>query len=168
MLARDDSHGDGTAVVLLHGLTATRHYVVMGSKTLQHAGYRVIAYDARGHGESDPAQPYDYPSLAADLAGVLDGLGGDRAVLAGGSMGTHTALRFALDQPARVAGLVLATPAYLPDEEPDLERWDALARGLREDGVEVFVAAYGDPRVPEAQRETVLTVLRQRLSRHLH
>ena len=172
MLAIDDTHpaggGDGPPIVLLHGLTATRRYVVMGSSALERAGHRVIAYDARGHGESDPAQPYDYPSLAADLLGVLDERGIERAVLAGASMGAHTAVRVALDQPGRVAGLVLITPAYLPDEDKDLERWDALARGLREGGVEGFVAAYGEPGVPEAMRETVLTVIRQRLGRHEH
>ena len=83
-------------------------------------------------------------------------------------MGAHTAVRFALDHPERVAGLVLATPAYLPGEPQDLDRWDALARGLREGGVEGFVAAYGDPGVPEAWRETVVKVLRQRLGRHRH
>lgn len=168
MLAIEDTPGERGDIVLLHGLTATRRYVVMGSTALARAGHRVIAYDARGHGESDPAQPYDYPALAADLLGVLDERGVGRAVLAGASMGAHTAVRFALDHPGRVAGLVLITPAYLPDEPKDLERWDALARGLREGGVEGFVEAYGDPGVPDAMRDTVVTVLRQRLSRHEH
>ena len=47
--------GQGPAVVLLHGLTATRRYVVMGSRALERSGHRVIAYDARGHGRSGPA-----------------------------------------------------------------------------------------------------------------
>lgn len=168
MLAIEDNEADATPIVLLHGLTATRRYVVMGSNALQRAGHRVVAYDARGHGESDPAQPYDYPSLVADLLGVLDERGLDRAVLAGASMGAHTAVRTALEAPERVAGLVLVTPAYLPDEPKDLDRWDALAHGLREGGVEGFLAAYGDPGVPDAMRKTVLTVVRQRLGRHLH
>lgn len=168
MLATDDTRGDGTPIVLLHGLTATRRYVVMGSRALERAGHRVVAYDARGHGESAPAQPYDYESLAADLLGVLDERGIDCPVLAGASMGAHTAVRVALDAPERVAGLVLITPAFLPGEPSDLERWDALARGLREGGVEGFVAAYGEPEVPAAMRDTVLTVLRQRLGRHRH
>lgn len=168
MLAIEETPGGGVPIVLLHGLTATRRYVVMGSRVLERSGHRVIAFDARGHGESDPAQPYDYPSLAADLEGVLDERGVQRAVLAGASMGAHTAVRLALTRPERVAALVLITPAYLPTEQADLERWDALARGLREGGVEGFVAAYGEPPVPEAWRDTVLTVLRQRLSRHDH
>ena len=168
MLAVEDTDGDGKTIVLLHGLTATRRYVVMGSSTLERAGHRVIAYDARGHGESDPAQPYDYASLASDLLGVLEERGIDQAVLAGASMGAHTAVRLALDAPERVAGLVLITPAFLPDEPKDLDRWDALAAGLREGGVDGFVAAYREPDVPPAMRETVLTVLRQRISRHEH
>lgn len=163
--------GDGVPVVLLHGLTATRRYVVMGSRLLERSGHRVIAYDARGHGDSQPEEVYDYAALTADLVEVLDGAGIDRAVLAGASMGAHTALRLALDAPERVRALVVATPGHDPDTADDpesLARWDALARGLRGGGVEGFVAAYGEPEVPPAMRETVLTVLRQRLARHAH
>src|SRR3954468_24643559 len=106
--------GEGTRVVLLHGLTATHRYVVMGSRALERSGRRVIAYDARGHGRSDPAEPYDYPALAADLERVLDDRGIDRAVLAGASMGAHTIVRFAIDRPERVLALVAITPAYDP------------------------------------------------------
>ena len=122
-------------VVLLHGLTATRRYVVMGSRALERSGHRVVAYDARGHGRSGPApdpSAYTYPELSADLLAVLDDRGIRRAVLAGASMGAHTIVRFALDHGDRVAGIVLATPAYTPEgEHSDLERWDALSEGLR-------------------------------------
>ena len=166
-------HGDGVPVVLLHGLTATRRYVVMGSRTLERSEHRVVAYDARGHGTSTGApdpDAYDYDDLVADLQAVLDDRGIDRALLAGASMGAHTAVRLALDAPERVAGLVVITPSFDPDSDDhrDLERWDALSRGLREDGVEGFVAAYGEPAVPEAWRETIQQVLRQRLSAHEH
>ncbi len=161
--------GEGVPVVLLHGLTATRRYIVMGSKNLERSGHRVIAYDARGHGRSGPAPEYGYDALAADLLAVLDDRGIDRAVLAGASMGAHTLIRFALDHPQRAGALVVVTPAFDPDAaDRGLERWDALARGLREGGVDGFIAAYGEPRVPEAHRDTVRTVLRQRLSAHEH
>jgi len=166
--------GEGAPVVLLHGLTATRRYVVMGSKALERSGHRVITYDARGHGHSSAAprpQQYTYAELAADLSAVMDDRGVDRAVLAGASMGAHTLLRFALDRPDRVAGLVVITPAYdgeaLSDER--LERWDRLAAGLRAGGVEGFVDAYGPPQVSSEQlARTVVTVIRQRLSQHDH
>ncbi len=160
--------GEGLPVVLLHGLTATHRYVVMGSKALERAGHRVIAYDARGHGASAPGHCFAYSELAADLLAVLDARDLERAVLAGASMGAHTALRVALDAPDRVAGLVVVTPAAHPDAPPGLERWDRLATGLRTGGVEGFVAAYGIEAVPEQWRATTEKVLRQRLSQHEH
>jgi pimeloyl-ACP methyl ester carboxylesterase len=166
--------GEGAAVVLLHGLTATRRYVVMGSRSLERSDHLVVSYDARGHGRSAPApEPgaYDYGSLAADLEAVLDALDLPRAVLAGASMGAHTALRLALARPERVAGLVLITPSFDPAAPRDAESlagWDALARGLREDGVDGFVRAYDFGKVPGAMRATIETVLRQRLAAHEH
>ena len=62
--------GEGPPIVLLHGLTATRRYVVHGSNALPRRGYRLVSYDARAHGESEPApegQSYDYPALSGDL-----------------------------------------------------------------------------------------------------
>lgn len=168
-----EQSGEGTAIVLLHGLTATRRYVVMGSRSLERSGHRVIAYDARGHGRSSPADDgtYDYEHLATDLESVLDAAGLERAILAGASMGAHTALRFALDHPERAQALALITPAFEPDRPLDareLARWDGLAEGLRERGVEGFVQAYDLAEVPEAWRMTIETVLRQRLSAHDH
>jgi pimeloyl-ACP methyl ester carboxylesterase len=166
--------GEGTPVVLLHGLSATRRYVVMGSRALERSGHRAIAYDARGHGSSTPApEPgaYGYRLLADDLESVLDSCGVRRAVLAGASMGAHTALRLALARPERVAALALITPSFDPSMPRDaraLAGWDALARGLRQGGVEGFVRAYELDAVPPAWRETVEQVLRQRLSAHEH
>jgi len=111
--------GEGIPVVLLHGLTATHRYVVMGSKALERSGHRVIAYDARGHGRSDPApapDAYRYEDLVADLERIMDERGIERAVLAGASMGAHTLLRFALERPERASALVVITPAR-PDRK---------------------------------------------------
>jgi len=164
--------GQGPPVVLLHGLTATRRYVVMGSRALERSGHRVIAYDARGHGRSSPAGDpgaYGYSHLVGDLGAVLDALEVERAVLAGASMGAHTLLAYALRSPERVGGLVVITPAYEPVELDDparLARWDRLAAGLRSGGIEGFVAAYGEPAGDPRFRDTVLKVIRQRLAQH--
>jgi len=166
--------GQGIPVVLLHGLTATRRYVVMGSRALERSGHRVISYDARGHGRSSPALAagcYSYQELVLDLEAVLDELAISRAVLAGASMGAHTLLGLALRAPERVGGLVVITPAYDPatnDDPVRLARWDALAEGLRGGGVEGFLAAYGEQQVPPAWRATVSRVIRQRLTLHDH
>ncbi len=166
--------GEGIPVVLLHGLTATRRYVVMGSRALERSGHRVITYDARGHGRSSPAaarDAYAYDDLGGDLIAVLDDRGIEQAVLAGASMGAHTLLWAALRVPERVAGLVVITPAYEPatqEDEARLKRWDALADGLEQGGVEGFIAAQGRPDVPESWQATVEKVTRQRLSQHEH
>jgi pimeloyl-ACP methyl ester carboxylesterase len=168
-----ESAGSGPDVVLLHGLTATRRYVVMGSKALPRAGYRVTTFDARGHGESSPAADpadYEYRDLVADLEAVLDHLGADRAALGGASMGAHTSMAFALAFPERVSALVQITPAY--DGRPrtdsdDLAEWDRMADGLSERGIEGFLEAW-EPEVAERWRETAYTVARQRLERQRH
>lgn len=161
--------GEGRPVVLLHGITATHRYVVMGSRTLERSGHRVIAYDARGHGASAPAASYSYAELADDLVAVLDARGVERAVLVGASMGAHTLLRLAIERPERVAGAVVVTPAHHPDAPPGLERWDRLAAGLRAGGVDGFVEAYGvGEEVPEQWASTIETVLRQRMAQHEH
>lgn len=193
LLCGEETDADAArpAIVLLHGLTATRRYVVMGSRLLERSGYRVIAYDARGHGRSGPAPDptaYGYGRLARDLGAVLDALQVPRAALAGASMGAQTALRFALEHPECVAALGLVTPAFDPGASggasapaaetaaegegdlsvlPEGDR-DELARGLREGGVEGFLRAYDFTTLPPAWRETVETVVRQRLSAHEH
>ncbi len=173
MTLAGETVGDGPDVVLMHGLTATRHYTVMGSKALPRAGYRLTTFDARGHGESSPAadrRAYEYRDLVDDLGAVLDHLGADRAAIGGASMGAHTAAAFALAYPERVSALIAITPAYDgdPRDDPDaLADWDRLADGLERDGIDGFLAAY-NPGAGERFRETILTVTRQRLERHRH
>src|SRR3954464_13009849 len=143
-----ETAGSGPDVVLLHGLTATRRYVVMGSKALPRAGYRVTTFDARGHGESSPAgspEEYEYRDLVADLEAVLEHLGAERAAIGGASMGAHTTMAFALAFPERVSALVQVTPAYdgrPSEDDEDLADWDRLADGLEQGGVDGFLAAY--------------------------
>ena len=167
-----ESVGDGPPIVLLHGITATRRYVVHGSNALARRGYRQLSYDARGHGESDPAPPhggYSYAELTSDLEAVLASAAGDRAVvLAGHSMGAHTAVSHALAHGDRLAGVVLIGPTYMGFvDEQVLAGWDRLADGLEQGGVEGFMDAY-DHGLPPAWRETILRFTRQRLLEHRH
>ena len=165
--------GKGPPIVLCHGLTATRRYVVHGSRALPRAGFHTISYDARGHGASDPPPEgggYSYAELADDLAAVVDRVGGERrAVLAGHSMGAHTLICYALANPGRVAGMVVIGPTFLgaaPTPE-SLARWDALADGLESGGVDGFLRAFDHDLDPE-WRETLLRIARERLRLHRH
>jgi pimeloyl-ACP methyl ester carboxylesterase len=168
-----ETMGEGPPIVLLHGLTATRRYVVHGSRTLPRSGLRTIAYDARGHGESSPPAGeggYGYGDLAADLEAVIQAQAGDGpCVLAGNSMGAHTIANYALDAGGRVAALVLIGPSFagtLPSDEA-LAEWDRLADGLERDGVEGFIEAY-DHALDPRWRDTLLRVARDRLGAHRH
>jgi 3-oxoadipate enol-lactonase len=80
--------------------------------------YRVLRYDARGHGASDaPAGPYDFGSLAGDAAGLMQGLGIARAYHVGLSMGGMAAQYLGFGAPDRVRGLVLvSTACQMPPE----------------------------------------------------
>jgi pimeloyl-ACP methyl ester carboxylesterase len=172
-IAESGDHGE-PAVVLLHGLTATRRYVLHGSVALARRGSRLVSYDARGHGRSSPADSgdYGYEALSGDLAAVLaDRCPGERPVLAGHSMGTHTAVAYALDHANEVAAMVLAGPVTLglPATEESLASWDRLADGLERGGVDGFMEAYeADLGAAEKWRETALRITRDRMKRHHH
>jgi pimeloyl-ACP methyl ester carboxylesterase len=169
---RGEVAGEGPPVVLLHGLTATRRYVLHGSRALERAGHTVVAYDARGHGESDPAPPgrsYGYPELVGDLERVLAATVGDRPyVLAGHSMGAHTAVAHALRAPRGLAGLVLAGPVYAGEITAEaLVYWDGLAEGLERGGIDGFLSSLDEQSgTAEEWRQTVLRFTRERMERH--
>ncbi len=104
--------GAGEPVLLIHGFASnvSTNWVDTGwVKTLTDAGYRVIAYDNRGHGQS--AKLYDLaaygaPIMAEDARRLLDHLGIDHAHIVGYSMGARIAAFTALAHPARVRSLV--------------------------------------------------------------
>ena len=160
--------GDGPPVVLLHGLSATRRNVVQGSRALVKRGYRLISYDARGHGRSSPAPSYAYRDFVDDLAAVLDHLDLDRAALVGSSMGAATAMAFALEHPERVPALVQITPAYTGYARTgaaDGDAWEALALALDE-GIDAFVELAQPTGLPERWRDIAREATRQRMERH--
>ena len=168
MTLKGETLGEGPPVVLVHGLSATRRNVVQGSRALVKRGYRLISYDARGHGESQPGPSYEYSDLVGDLQAVLAELELEKAALVGSSMGAATAMAFTLEHPERVPALVQITPAYTGyarTGDADGETWETLADAL-EDGIDRFleVAQPGD--LPERWREVAREATRQRMERH--
>jgi pimeloyl-ACP methyl ester carboxylesterase len=168
--------GEGAPIVLLHGITATRRYVVHGSNALPRRGLEQISYDARGHGESAPppaGEPFTSELLARDLGRVLQERCAERRpVLAGHSMGAHTLATYALDHADELAAIVAIGPATIggPPPEEVLEGWDRLAEELEADGVEGFMRAYErDLAVEEPRwRSAILRFTRERMELHRH
>jgi pimeloyl-ACP methyl ester carboxylesterase len=171
LVLEGESAGDGPPIVLVHGLSATRRNVVQGSRALLKRGYRLIAYDARGHGSSSPGPGYEYAELVEDLAAVLAQLELDRAALVGSSMGAATTMAFALEHPERVPALVQITPAYTGyarTGDVDGDSWERMAAGLENGGVDAFVDVAQPEGLPEKWREIAREATRQRMERHEH
>jgi pimeloyl-ACP methyl ester carboxylesterase len=171
---RGEAMGEGPPVVLCHGITATRRQVLHGSKALPRAGYEVITYDARGHGEADPApvgEGYGYLELVGDLERVVaERVGEGRFLLGGHSMGAHTTASYALRNPERLAGLVLVGPVYTGTIEPEsLDYWDGLAVALETDGIDGFLAYLEERQgIDPRWRDSVLRFTRERLEAQQH
>lgn len=90
-----EDHGAGQPVVLIHGYPLNGCSWEKQEAVLLDAGYRVIAYDRRGFGQSSqPTVGYDYDTFAADLRMLVDSLDLRDAVLVGFSMGTGEVARY--------------------------------------------------------------------------
>lgn len=149
--------GAGTPLVLSHGFAATSGMWDPNIPALD-ADRPVVAWDFRGHGQSDaPDDPAAYSQEASigDIDALLDVLDAHRAVLAGMSLGGYLTLAYHLDHPDRVAGLVLVDtgPGFRNPEAR--ERWNRMAEGfaraIEHDGTlsgsrEVAQAHHRDPR----------------------
>jgi pimeloyl-ACP methyl ester carboxylesterase len=171
---RGEKAGEGPTIVLCHGITATRGSVVHGSRMLERSGYAVVSYDARGHGESDPAPAgagYGYPELVGDLEAVVATEVGDGPlIVAGHSMGAHTAVAYALRNPGRLAGLVVIGPSYTGAiSQATLDYWDGLAAALESGGIDAFVDYIDRVQgIDPNWRDSVLRFTRERMLRHRH
>lgn len=157
-------------MVLCHGLSATRRYVVHGSKHLPRRGYRLVTYDARGHGASDPAERYDYEGLARDLDLVIESteaMRGDGAVLGGHSMGCQTVARKALLDPDGARAVILIGPVFTGEADED-ERWDRRADALESGGPDAFAEVVAENSPNQDVHDTVYRLARDRARLHRH
>jgi pimeloyl-ACP methyl ester carboxylesterase len=125
--------GEGPPVILVHGFASHRAVNWKGTgwlEALSKSGYRAVAYDARGHGESDKPRDmaaYRLERHAGDLAALMDHLRIAQAPLIGYSMGARIVLKLLLEEPERVTKAVLGGLG-LPERDPAFV--EAVARAL--------------------------------------
>jgi len=133
--------GDGPALLLLHAFPLGLFMWDAQAEAL--AAHRVIRFDARGFGLSDPGQgPLTMERIADDGAALLEHLGVAKAVVGGCSMGGYAALAFVRRHPQRLAGLVLQdTRAGADTEEAKAGRATLAAKVLAE-GASAAVSAF--------------------------
>ena len=137
-----DYGGDGRPVLLLHGGASTAvTWAPLAARIVSHL--RVYALDFRGHGRSSPAEDFSVSLGADDVAATVDGLGLERPLLVGSSLGGMVAVAYAARQPAGAArpravvnidGFGAGHPAQFPGISADrlnaaLDHWAAESIG---------------------------------------
>ena len=148
-----DEFGSGKPIIFIHGYPLDHTIWLPLVPTLEkHA--RLILPDLRGHGQSPaPAGVYSMELLAADILALMDGLGLEKVILAGHSVGGYIALHFARDYPKRLAGLALvASNCFGDTPERKQSRLDT-AEKVEETGKADFI---GESMLPSLTPDIVL------------
>lgn len=156
--------GQGLPVVLIHAFATDR--MLWGSQVRALRGrYRIIAPDLRGFGGSTPTDgsAVSMDRYADDIVALLDHLVIRSAVMGGISLGGYVALSFALRNPQRLAGLILANTRAGADNPEWASFREALVRDIEKRGAVAVVENYGDkpfsPACPEAVKDRARKIM---------
>lgn len=136
---RFDQQGQGQPVVLLPPFPFDRRIWSVTVPTIVAAGYRAIAVDYPGFGESPPEE-FSIADLADATAALLDKLGLERAILMGMSMGGYVALAFAQRFPARLRALILADTRAAGDSDGARQGRAKALETIATRGVDMYLA----------------------------
>lgn len=124
------SASPGRTFVCVHGLASNARLWDQMAFTLAALGHDVVALDLRGHGRSDkPDEGYDTPTVAEDVARVIEALALDRSVVIGQSWGANVAVELAWRRGDLVAGIVCVDGGTI-DLQSRFTSWEECARVL--------------------------------------
>jgi pimeloyl-ACP methyl ester carboxylesterase len=128
-------HGEGSAILLTHGYSATSQMWRPQVAALSR-GHRLIVWDMRGHGRSDYPEDvaaYSEEATVTDMVAVLDAAGVEEAVIGGLSLGGYMSLAFHLAHPSRVRALLIVDtgPGYKNDAAREAWNTSALSTADR-------------------------------------
>lgn len=134
----DEGLYDAPVVILIHGFPFNR---IMWDKQVEvlKANYRVIAYDVRGHGNSDAGEEdFSIGLFAHDLVLLMDALKIEKAIICGLSMGGYIALNLIENYPERINALILCDTTCKADAPEGIEKRMKAIENIRGSGVEVY------------------------------
>jgi pimeloyl-ACP methyl ester carboxylesterase len=160
-----DEQGQGEPILLIMGLAYPSH-MWYRTRPLLASGYRTVALDNRGIGQSDvPQGPYPIALMASDAAAVLDAAGIESAHVFGVSMGGMIAQEFALQFPARVRSLILGCtaaggPTAVRAEPEAIQMLMSRAKMSPEQAAEAAVPFIYDPATPRERIDQDLAIRR--------
>jgi pimeloyl-ACP methyl ester carboxylesterase len=143
----DEGDREGAPILLIHGFASSKLVNWVGPgwvKTLTGAGYRVIAHDNRGHGESDKpheTEAYTPEKMAGDAAALLDHLGIEQAHVMGYSMGARVTAFMALTAADKMRSIVFGGLGMGMVE--GLGDWDEIAAALLADSIDTVTHPRG-------------------------
>lgn len=148
---RFDGYENGPAVMLSNSLASDLTMWEPQIPALVEAGYRVLRYDSRGHGQSVvPEGPYSIELLADDSVGLMDALGLEKVHFCGLSMGGMVGQMLGTRHGDRLISLALcSTSAYMAPREI----WDERIETVRENGMDAVVDATIDRWFTKAGQE---------------
>ncbi|PKB66114.1 MAG: hypothetical protein BZY81_08115 [SAR202 cluster bacterium Io17-Chloro-G4] len=146
-----DWGGNGPPIMALHGLASSGNWYDMVANLLSD-GYRVIAPDQRGHGQTTQASSgYDWPTLASDITSLMDQEDISEAIVLGHSWGGHVASALAAHYPERVQKLIMIDGGFLDARLGEEATWESFSQRVR-------------PRDVTGNREEFLDRLRTQLA----
>jgi len=134
----DQGPDDAPVIIFIHGFPFNKSMWNMQVKALKR-DYRVIAYDIRGHGDSDPGIGDFFIDLFVnDLLRFMERLNIDKSILCGISLGGYIALNAVLKYPDRFDGLILNDTQCIADTPEIKENRQVTINQIKKNGVEKF------------------------------
>ncbi|HEY6915914.1 MAG TPA: alpha/beta fold hydrolase [Paludibacter sp.] len=134
----DAGPDDAPVIIFIHGFPLNKS---MWNKQIEalKENYRVIAYDIRGHGDSEmESEPFSIDLFVKDLISFMDVLKIDKASLCGLSMGGYIALKAIKRNPLRFESLVLADTTCIADQPETIVKRKNAIKSIKEEGVVLY------------------------------
>jgi haloalkane dehalogenase len=146
---REAGSADAPVVLLLHGFPASSFMWSDVMPALAEGGWRAVAPDFAGYGDSEPDPPATWERHVESLERFRRELGIEGCVLVVHDWGGLIGLRWACEHPDAVRGLVISSTGFFPDG-----RWHGMAKALREPRT-------GEQMIGAIDRDTFASVMRQ-------